>query len=525
MIMRILWSLLVFQGCSVAPQLPVEESMVQAVKIVVSDGSYYRDPKQPIKVDSVGGAFSPKDVRAKILLVAAPFTEEISSVQGVNVQPFRVRLSPDKRSAFLQPIKHFKADAVYGLYIKQAHGPFLLVYTFALKPDAPHMIRHDVGQGEQPLVSDRRTRFSFYFDKPVVVHQHSLILKDLGDHQVVPFERIELNFDRKTITAIVGKDAQGGLRANHAYGFFANEASALSDNRAQSGPIAQFQAVKDTPSFFAWQKPAVSSSESAAALSLHFNKPFIASWYVEEEHAGVNDAYGLHSWVGTSASLHNPHAGFNQNVARLAVTGLKAKTRYKYVARITNEEGGVVIRRGDFISARHHPLRIAGVMANPQVSKDEHEQDFEYVKIANISDEKISIKNLYLKIENPYTGQLTDCAVVSPHAPLEVVGGEYFLVVGQGFKALESGFGPEIKLVRLKQGTLCGGLHNTHSRIITIHEDDGGFIDSYGGHLRGSPEGYSIERIDLEGLDEENNYCYLPSAKLAPRPMKSLCGT
>lgn len=522
--MWLIWPLLLWQGCLGESQFSRKNSVVPAAKIVVRDLSYYRDAKQPIQVDIVQGKLSANDLRAKILLVSSPSLEEISGSHKVNAQLFSVRLSADGRVAFIKPREKLKADTVYGLYIEEALSTFVLAYTFAAKPPLPQLIKHDVGEGEQPLVSDRRTRFSFYFDKPIAVEQSTVALKDLKDQHVVPFERVELSYDQKIITVILEKGTQVGLKANHVYGFFLDETIAKTDKQAPPGFIAHFQAVKDTPSFFAWQKPVVSASESSAHLSLQFNKPFVASWYVQEELAGLNGVENLGQWVN-AARFKITSLNFSHNMTHLATKGLKAKTRYQYVARIIHEEGGIVIMRGNFTTSVHNPLRIAQIMVNPKVKQQDHEQDFEYIKIVNIDKEKINISNLILRIENLLNGHVNACAVVLPHTPLAIAGGEEFLVVGQGFQALESGFGPQVKLVRLKQATLCGGLVNTHARIISIHEGDDGFIDRYGGHLWPSPEGYSIKRIDLEGLDEVNNYCYLPQAELTPRPSKSLCGT
>lgn len=524
--MRWLAVLILLPGCMIDFAESPVRSDTNFLQFYVQDMSYHLDAQDGVSmVLKADSAISAKRLKNHMLVLVDPTQETLSMSPPVAGVKFQLERREETFVVMIKP-SVLKVAQTCGLYMRAEHEKiWRLVYTFFLKPPKPRLVSHDIGDGKEPMVSDKRYIFTLHFDQPMMVHDERAIslVNHTGAQAVVRFERVILSNDQKTITLRLPQQ-KNPLSAGQLYHIIFHQGlTNLYGDRVVADSV-HFRVVKDTDRLLVTRPLMVSSSDRMVAMRWSLSQRHDAELYVAEHQAKFDCIEKPCPLREASIAAQNHRKPLLDNQGRFFLNGLRPETTYDWLMRASDKQGGIIINKGQFSTQKMHMLRFSEVMINPQTAKGEREEAGEYIELINSGAEAIRLAGLRLMMEDTMSHRQKDCDVVPQISSLELAVGEYLLIAGNGFKNHYYQLDEKGLLIRLPQKTLCGGLANGKEKIITIHWGDGHFIDRYGGFLWSTPAGQSVQRINVMGLDEAKNYCYSDIAGPTPGRVNGLCG-
>ena len=190
---------------------------------------------------------------------------------------------------------------------------------------------------------------------------------------------------------------------------------------------------------------------------------------------------------------------------------------YRFILINRDLKGQVISSVGTFKTRFMEALRISEIMINPKSSSSQTESSGEYIEIVNAGNVAVDLENLYISLEDHETLKRVVCPLVTKEPQPKLQANDYALIVGNGFDKDHYPLERSQVIITLKQKTLCGGLSNLKRKTIRLERGEGHLVDRYGGYKWLVPEGQSVQRKEVTGLDEDRNYCY-SSEKLGPTP-------
>jgi hypothetical protein len=523
--MRWIFLLLLSAGC--LPELG-KPSTSFSTAIHFHDISYQIDGQLSVVVRLTNHAqVSNKELAHRLVVLVKPVNEVLSEIETTKHVPVSIKSTSDKKIIELKLKKQVLFGQDYGVFYKPVgEHQWRLVYSFTIKPAAPRLIGHDLGNGDMPLTSVERVIFKLFFDQPMFAQdEQAIYFQDLdGEGAPLNPERITLENGQTALTLRLAKQGTHALIAGKRYGiFFGPGLTNNAGGRVVDKPL-EFMAVRDTGHLLVIDPLTISTSGHGIEATRSLSQAHDTEWYIAENDSPFDSFGGLCPIQQSALALYDQEKPLIAHHDRIFFDGLKPTTAYRVLLRTEDYQGRVIVIEQQVTTRKSQDLRISELMINPDMAKGEQERDGEYIEVVNIAESDVRLAGLSITFLDPRTNRSQTCEVVPASSTLVVPKQRYFLIVGQDFLKKKYGLDESALVVHMAKKTVCGGLPNAHKKLIKIHWNDGHFIDRYGGHLWQGPEGKSIHRIALTGLDDEDNYCYSDAAGPTPANVNGPCG-
>lgn len=469
--------------------------------MVVQSTNYHLKGEHDIAILQSPNGTSAKKLQANIVVMREPKSESIVAGSKPDVL---VKLKKVTNNHYLVQAKSPIPAGRYGIYFGgDKEKSITLLHSF-FSAARPRLVANNFLKSH---VDKNRIWFSFDFDQPVLIHEDtvSLVTRDI-DASLPLINKVLVSFDRKTLFVRLGPEILFSENKRYAFLFKAS----LTDDALVPIDIApQEFIVGESISPETVNEPKLSWSDNSATVT----------WLDKEPH-DVKLLFHDHDQNILLLSAHSPSV--SSGIMRLHATHLLPKTNYRVLVRHENSRGEIAIIRREFVTNANMPLYISEIMNNPD---GDDRGDGEYIEIANVSSDDISLEGIYLSIEDVASGITHDCPLSSKEAAAIVEKNSHAIITSAEFTSAAYSAIDPAAVIKLPQKTLCHGLANNKPKIITLHYNDGSFIDRYGGFLWHTKKGQSIQRKDKKGLDVANNYCY-SNIRYGPTPgrLNGPCG-
>ncbi len=243
--------------------------------------------------------------------------------------------------------------------------------------------------------------------------------------------------------------------------------------------------ISPDPHLISLRKPIIKISSNSARFNLRFNNIVTLEVSLIGE-KGKNILFNQCSYaIGATCEVH--------------INNLTPNTNYEFIITATDYQSNTKIFNGNFKTAENSALKISEIMINPKVLKDEKQNEYEFIKIKNISNKELFIDTIILEIINKKDYKKIDYFTVNINK--EIPANSEIFITGKNFhKENDTIF---------KTDHVSLGMSDKESKIISIFKNEREYFDEYHGFLWPPKKGDSIKRKDLMGIDEEENYCYL----------------
>lgn len=473
-------------------------------------------------VEVYGKKLSIKQLQKNVFLIKTPVKEILDYSSLKLREPVLLKKTHNKNMVTLTNKHDLSPGALYGIYFR--HGPLskpVLIYSFVAQSKPPLLIDHDLGDKEPYYVVDDRIIFRFVFDQPIYLHDDKAIdLISLDALVEAPqIDSITVESDQKMVwLRLLPKKPAFNQGARYAFVFNSTVKNVFGQSIVQ-GPVS-FEIAGNSRDFLPIESVSISSSHHSAEVKWSLSQPNYTELMIfKRQNCIIEPCYLLPQSIEQNY-LNNKH-GINFYLGHLLKSSL-----YDLFIRSENQQGQILLATGSIATAEAPEyLRFSEIMVNPRGNEDNKSFANEYIEIANISDQDIKIDNVHLSVEDFATGKKSECPLVKNGSLLSIPKRSYFLIVPSGFSKDFYGLDDDVLLIRLDQKTLCGGLTNKRRKTLKLHRKNSHFLDRFGGYLWQTSKGQSIQRLNLEGLDEPNNYCYT-SLSVGPTPGKAngACG-
>ncbi len=182
----------------------------------------------------------------------------------------------------------------------------------------------------------------------------------------------------------------------------------------------------------------------------------------------------------------------------VSLSGLVVGESYAFRVRAEDDTGSSATGSGSFVTAPLPEIGLNEIMGNGP-SGAPSDAAGEYVELVNYGDIDIALASWSLTL-----GTGTDartCAFPGDAPVLEA--GDYVLIVPGSFAADFYGVDPSRTI-----SALCRGISNDALLPITLSDDDGRPVSTFGGYLDHRHDGRSIERVAPDAPDVPDSFCY-----------------
>lgn len=178
------------------------------------------------------------------------------------------------------------------------------------------------------------------------------------------------------------------------------------------------------------------------------------------------------------------------------LNNLVPNTKYKIIIRSEDNYGNKIITGATFNTLKK-TLVISEIMPNT---------DQAFLEVYNASD-AISLNELKISFMNEDGRANKRCQLKSDEGVILPRMG-VALIVGKNFNKELFNIDSNVLIHKLTTKTICQGFSSSKPKIITLWKNDEEYFDKYQGPLWPKKEGISIHRINILGLDKNENYCY-----------------
>lgn len=428
-------------------------------------------------------------VRKQIALVKNPDASKIVRKAEAKKIPFELTRKRDG-GLRLTPTKPLLRGH-YGIYqVDKSHDAMGLRLVFFVKPKPPSIVLHETPTFFPPS----STMFLFEVDQPVVIESDDAVMATAEDNSHLHIHRIQIEQGVQILVQLAPAfekhpGAQAFLFNHHIKNRFG--LGLVPEQRV----VSQKSSKKDSYANALVPFGAISSSDGV--IEIVWNAaPSSALLFLQTQRDCPQSS--------CTAFYELPVTKNSTNLWRRSVP-VDAQTPYRYVVRAQNYRGEVFVASGLLTTNKKEHLRFSEIMINPKkMVAGSSENSTEYFEVVNLDDNEVSLAGLALHMEDE-TG-VRDCPLNAPHVLLKPAA--HALFVSETFEPSAYNLGTNALVIRVMGSSLCGGLSNSRQKIITLHRNDGTFIDRYSGYLWHARDGESVQRIAHTGLDESSNYCY-----------------
>ena len=443
-----------------------------------------------------------KDLKARIILISSPEHEVLENIPKKSSITLSLKLFEAQGLLKLTPKKsQLVVGTYYGLYAREEIGQIWeLKHIFYIKYPAPVLLSHDVGE----KVSKNRRKFSFKFDQAISILNDQAVIFKSQSARAPEVSSLKILSDKKTL--IISREQDVEFTEHETYYIIFDNLVNLDNQKIILEPI-EFVASQIEENLKITKPLKLDISSDSAEIQWHLNNNYDAELYFGEDLSGFYNCLGQNCPHQLRVI---PLGGQDSSKSFLGThffTGLKPKTAYYYILRAEDNQGQILISSGVFKTRASVDLRFSEIFINPQ-KKPEHKAEFIELFYAGLKPQKFdNLRLIFYGSED----SSEECLLATLENILYVRPQEYIIIVGHDFDEISAKLPKDTQIIRLKKKSLCGGLANRSPRFIKL-SDEIGMVDHYGAHLWQAPEGLSVRRRDVRGLDDLDNYCYSDTA-------------
>lgn len=485
----LLFAIMSLMGCRKPSALLREEEAILSIKP--------ERVKEEAPIFAIESSLTARALKEALLLL--PYSEEKLIKNPSLNDRLEYSLTRDKstESYRLKPKKSLIGGRYYAFYVLN-NNEYHFLYKIYVEREAARIVATTLEKTSLPNVAKNRIYFSFVFNQEIWLSDDDAVELKSREGDSVEIELMTLRLSKKHLEVHI---KAGQLEESKTYYFQFNNIVNLDKRVSVIDPL-QFIVGREEISLEENRAPQVMIANNGIEISWHLNQAHTSELYFGDNEAGL-DCLG---------QLCPMELGMNKTkksfLSKSFIGKLKPMTTYHIVLRAEDYQGNILLRKASIQTEAPSSLGLSEILLNPSVKP---EAKGEYIEYRNIGKEELYLGDIFLHLDNNRSSH--QCQIIAAGEEVAIAPKSYIRIVGKDYDEKSNPVNAHTTLVRAKQKSLCGGLHNKIPTVIKLVRGQSHILDYYAGHLWPAKVDQNIKKRDPEGLDEAKNYCYSTKAK------------
>lgn len=413
-------------------------------------------------------------------------------------QALKVEKNKNKENVFkLKTNEKLKEGKLYTIFFKENNlEKAKAIHSFYVMNKKAKLIHHNLFSEEENIVPQNINKINLIFDKEIdILDKDSFGLLNIKNQEKINiFSDIFLSSDKTRVLLYIDSTKVLSLGDDYALIIEPNVTN-------KDGLPIEFEPIEFTISDL--QKDFKMTRPLEMGVS---HKGLFGTFSLSQDHE-TEIYYGLEAGLMNCLGEKCPQIFLPKKIKNYKdnsysyfnifdLNNLAPNTRYKIIIRSEDNYGNKIITGATFNTLKK-ALIISEIMPDT---------DQGFLEVYNFSD-AISLNDLKISLMNEDGRAYKRCQLKSDDGVILPKMGTA-LIVGKNFNKELYNIDQNILIHKLSTKTICQGFSSSKPKIITLWKNDDEYYDRYQGLLWPNKEGISIHRLNILGLDENENYCY-----------------